>query len=340
MNIPYRTRRILKQVAITAAAVLLVAALIWLCWFIWLKRYVVYTRDEGAVLDFSLSAQLKDGEPALPPETQSPVSIYYNEGENAINVNKEMTQLVGYYADRNALINGIDQVRQQAKALERGTPVMLDVKSATGNFFYSSAVAEHRDSKVDVAAMDQLIKDLNLSGAYLIARLPALRDRMYGLNHVNDGVFDTRGAYLFRDDGGCYWLNPAKQGVLLNLVSIVTELKSLGFDEVVFDYFDFPDTKYMRFDGDKQQALAAAAQTLVTSCATDNFTVSFVQSPGFALPEGRTRLVIKDAAAADAQLLAQQTGLENPNIRVVFLTQIHDTRFDEYGVLRPLDAAH
>lgn len=340
MNIPYRTRRILKQVAVIALVVIVVAALVWLCWFAWLKRYVVYTRDDGAVLDFSVSGQISDGELALPPEQGETISVYYNEGDNAINISKELTQLVGYYADRAALIAGVDEILQQVRELERGTPVMLDVKSATGNFFYSSAVSEFRDSKINIEAVDELIRQMDESGVYLIARLPSLRDRMYGLNNVNDGVFDTRGAYLFRDEGGCYWLNPAKQGVLTHLVQVVTELKNLGFDEVVFDYFDFPDTKYMRFDGDKQQALAEAAQTLVRSCATDSFAVSFVQKPGFALPEGRTRLYITDAVAADAQMLAQQSGLDNPQIRLVFLTQFHDTRFEEFSVLRPLDAAH
>ena len=340
MNIPYRTRRILHQIAIIALVVLLAAALVWLCWFAWLKRYIIYTREDGAVLDFSMSAQLPEGVPALPPEPGESVSVYYNEGENAINTSKELLQLSGYYVDRDALIAGTEQVLEQARALDRGTPIMLEVKSATGNFFYSSAVAEYRDSKVNIEAVDQLIRDLDESGAYLIAMLPSLRDRMYGLNNVNDGVFDTRGAYLFRDEGACYWLNPARQGVLTYLVQIVTELKSLGFDEVVFDYFDFPDTKFMRFDGDKAQALIDAAQTLVTSCGSDTFTVSFVQKPGFWLPEGRTRLYVKDALAADAATLAQQTGLADPNVRVVFLTQIHDTRFDEFGVLRPLDAAH
>ena len=340
MNIPYRTQRILKRIGVILLAIIMILALFWACWFTWLKRYVVYTRNDGAVLDLSLSARLPEGQLALPPEQGETVSIYYNEGENAVNVGRELTQLVGYYADRTALIAGTDQVLQQARTLDRNTPIMLDVKSATGNFFYSSTVAEHRDSKVDIEGMDRLIRELDESGYYLIARLPSLRDRMYGLNNVNDGVFDTRGAYLFRDEGGCYWLNPAKEGVLSYLVQTVSELKSLGFDEVIFDYFDFPDTKYMRFDGDKEQALAEAAQTLVTSCASTNFAVSFVQKPGFALPEGRTRLCITDAVAADAAILAQQSGLDDPKVRLVFLTQIHDTRFDDYGVLRPLDAAH
>jgi hypothetical protein len=336
MNIPYRTRQRLKTAAVIALIVALVAAIIWLCWFIWLKRYVVYTRD-GAKLDFSISANVPEGNVAAPP-AKEPISIFYNEGENAIHVGKDLIQLTGYYADRSVLIDGIDQVREQTKRLKRGAPVMLEVKSALGNFFYSSAVSEHRDSKVNIEAMDQLIKDLDRDGFYLIARVPALRDRMFGLNNVNDGVFDTRGAYLFRDDGGCYWLNPKRQNVMLYLVQTAQELKSLGFDEVVFDFFDFPDTKYMRFDGDKAEALVTAAETLITSCSSDNFAVSFVQNAGFALPQGRTRLYIKDAAAADAQFLAQQSGLENTEVNLVFITENHDTRFDAFGVLRPIDA--
>ena len=46
------------------------------------------------------------------------------------------------------------------------------------------------------------------------------------------------------------------------------------------------------------------------------------------------------SAAAQAESIAQQTGLEDPTTRLVFLTEIHDTRFDAYCVLRPLDAAH
>lgn len=337
MNIPYRTRRALTRAALIALIVLVVAALVLSCWFLWLKRYIVYTRDEGAVLDTNLSPNILTGEVAVPPEPGETVSIYYNEGDNAINVSKDLTQIVGYYADAEAL-QDMTQVREQIKLLTNDMAVMVDVKSARGNFFYSSSVSANRDSKVDTQAMDQLIADLSKSGKYLIARLPALRDRDYGLNNVPDGVFDSRGAYLFQDDGGCYWLNPARQGTVTYLVQIVTELKNLGFDEVVFDDFCFPDTKYMRFDGDQAQALATAAKTLVTTCAGDSFAVSFVQTADFALPDGRSRLYLKDAVAADVANIAQQTGLENPEIRLVFLTQIHDTRFEAYSVLRPLDA--
>ena len=338
MNIPYRTRRILYWVAVIAAIALLVGAVAWLCWFTWLGRFVVYTRS-GAKIDFSLSQRIPEGQVATPYVDPDPIPIYYNEGENAITTNRELTQLTGYYVNRQMLINGIDQIRENARQLKRGTPVMIALKSASGNFFYSSSVAEYRDSKIDPLAVDALIQELDDMGLYLIAQVPAFRDRQYGLHNVNDGIFDTRGAYLF-SDGGTYWLNPKRQGVMDYVVQIISELQSLGFDEVALDCFDFPDTEHMRFNGDKTEALIAAAKTLVTSCATEQFTVSFVQKPGFALPEGRTRLYVKDAAAADAALLAQQSGLSEPQIKLVFLTENHDTRFEEYSVLRPLSAAH
>lgn len=338
MNIPYRTRRIIRAVALIALIAVVVAAVVWLSWFTWLKRFVVYTRD-GAVLDMNLSQQVPEGKVAVPPEPGPTIPIYYNEGENTITTNRELTQLSGYYIDRQALIDGVDTVRQQARQLKRGTPVMMEVKSASGNFFYSSAVADYRDSKVDTVAVDGLIQDLDDSGLYLIACLPAFRDRQYGLNNVNDGIFDTRGAYLFRDEGACYWLNPKRQGTMDYLVQIIGELKSLGFDEVVLDYFDFPDTQYMRFDGDKELTLQETAATLA-SLSTGSFTISFVQEPGFVLPGDRSRLYVKDATAADVQMLAQMSGLANPAVSLVFLTDIHDTRFDDFSVLRPLDSAH
>lgn len=340
MNIPYRTQRTLKRTAVILLTVLLVAALIYLCWFVWLKRYIVYTRDQGAILNMELSAQIPDGVEALPPEQQETVSIYYNEGDNAINTSKELTQMTGYYADTAALEESISDVREQVKGLPTGTPVMLDVKNPKGKFFYSSSVSSNRNSSIDTAAMDELIEELDNSGMYLIARLPALRDYHYGLSNTSDGLFVASGAYLWADDDYCYWLNPSSQGTMTYLVQIVTELKNLGFDEVVFDEFRFPDTEDLKFSDDKAQALVTAANTLVTTCTDDNFAVSFVQEASFALPEGRSRLYLQGVAAASAAATAQQTGIADPAIHLVFLTEVHDTRFDAYSVLRPLAAAH
>lgn len=340
MIIPYRTRQTLLRIGIILLIVLVVAALAFLCWFLWLQRYVVYTRDQGAVVNMQMDPQIPDGDNAPPPATQEAVSIYYNEGENAINTSQELTQITGYYADQAALEKDIGAVMEQVKALPMGTPVMLDVKSAKGNFFYSSRVSTQRNPAIDAAAMDELISYLDSRNMYLIARLPALRDYYFGLNFTSNGLFVTSGSHLWADDDYCYWLNPTSDGTLTYLVQIATELRNLGFDEVVFEEFRFPDTQNLKFSGDRTQAINDAARMLVTSCATDSFAVSFVGTPEFSLPDGRSRLYLKEAVASQVDLIAEQTGLSDPAIRLVFLTEIHDTRFDTYSVLRPLEAAH
>lgn len=66
MSIPYRTRRVLNRLGLVLMIFLLVGVIAWLCWVVWLERYVVYTAD-GASLDFEHSSQDIIGEVATPP---------------------------------------------------------------------------------------------------------------------------------------------------------------------------------------------------------------------------------------------------------------------------------
>ena len=339
LNLSYRARQVLRRVLIVVLIVAIIASLVGLCWFVWLQRFVVYTRDKGVVIDKKLPQQVAEGEVAgdIVRET---ISIYYNEGENAINTSRDLTQMLGFYADEEALKTNMSMVQQQAKKMGKDTPVMLDVKDAKGRFFYSSGVSDQRSGNMDIAAMDALIEELDSRGAYLIARLPALRDYHFGLTSTENGLFVSSGRYLWADDDYCYWLDPTKEGTVMYLVQIVTELKNLGFDEVVFDEFHFPDTEDLKFTGDRAEALNSAAKTLLSSCATESFAVSFVAGEeGFTLPQGRSRLYIKDATAADAAGIAGASGVADPAINLVFQTPFHDTRFNEYSVLRPIESA-
>jgi len=339
MIFSYRTRQALKRIAVAFLVVLLVLTVILVFWFMWLERFVVYTADGKAVLDLSLSATFPPGEEAVAPTAGPTVPIYYNDGENVIITTTELTQMQGYYIDEEALMD-IANVRSQLDALPAGTPVMLDVKSIYGNFFYSSSVSSRRNSDLNIGAVDALIADITASNLYVIARLPALRDYYFGLNNVPYGL-PTAGGYLWMDDDYCYWLNPASEGTITYLMQIITELRGLGFDEVVLSDFYFPATNDIVFTQDKTQALSDTASLLVKNCATASFAVSFTgQSASFPLPEGRCRLYIQDAAAADAASIALESGLADPAVYLVFVTEFHDTRFDDYSVLRPLAGAH
>lgn len=338
MKIPYRTRRFLSRLGKGLLVLLLVVTVAWMCWVVWLERFVVYS-DAGARLDFDRGADFDRGEIAVPPETKAPISIFYNEGNEAVEISQELKQLAGYCITGDALTD-IAALREQLATLEGDTPVLLDVKNVRGEFYYSTGLGTVTADTVDTEAMDALIRDLAQSGHYLIARLPALRDREYGLNNVNCGLFNPSRYSLWLDDGGCYWLDPTVSGTMTYLTGIVQELKDLGFDEVVFTDFRFPASDGYVFDGDKTAALTEAAQSLVTACSTEAFAVSFVRgSTPFAIPEGRSRIYIQEGDAAQAASIAADTGLADPAIRLVFLTDSYDTRFDEYGTMRPIENA-
>lgn len=335
--IPYHTRRILRRIFVSLVLLALVVSALLLCWLLWLNRYVVYTRD-GVKLDFDMPLEFPAGQLAVPPTAPPPVDIYYNEGENLIlPENTELTQLSGIYITTDMLINSFDALEAQVKTLPADIPVMLDVKNFRGEFFYSTQ-QPHRSEKVDTARVDELISTLHKSGNYLIARLPALRDYWHGLENVNDGVFNPNRLSLWIDSDHCYWLNPTAEGTLNYLMAIVSELKAMGFDEVVFEDFCLPPTDAIYFEGDKVEAVNTAAANLVKICSTDTFAVSFSNADEtFALPEGRSRLFLEGIAAADAAAIAQLKGFADPEIRLVFLTELKDTRFDAYGVMRPMD---
>lgn len=340
MSIPYRTQQNLKRLALILLLLLVVGAIACGLWFIWLQRFVIYTRQDGAVLDFSLSQDVSAGQTATPPGEDMQVEIYYNEGENKVNLSTDLAQLNGFYVTGSALASDPAGVWEQISALPAGTAVMLDLKSIRGLFYYSTSTGRPTSDTADIPGVDALIGKLKNSSYYAIARVPALRDREYGLNNTNEGL-PVSGGYLWMDEEGCYWLNPARQAIVSYLTDIATELRELGFDEVVFDDYYFPDTDSIIFNGDKTETLEKTAQTLVTSCATDTFAVSFVSDGTWQAPEGRSRVYREDVNDAIKLMeLTNSLTMENPESRLVLITNNLDTRFEVYGVMRPIELAH
>lgn len=342
MSLPYRTRKFFGGLAMTLLCLVLAAVIIWMVWIIWLDRFVVYSRD-GAQFRFDSSVEHLSGEVVTPPAGDVEVSIFYDDGKGETVVSTELAQMFGYYVDAETLSTDIAAVRGKVENLTAGTPVMLDVKDIYGYFLYSTDIGPTAGG-IDTTAMDDLIAYITGHDLYTIARVPAFSDYYFGLNQTHNGLYREDGYALwtdFRSGRLTYWLDPTKEGTLNYLSKIVSELKRMGFDEVVFTDFRFPDTEDLQFSGDRSAAIAEAADTLATICSTDTFCISFEASSGsFPLPvDARTRLYLVDIPAAQVLTEAKSTGLEDAVARVVFLTELGDTRYDQYSVLRPLDSA-
>lgn len=337
-GISYKARRRWKNFFVALLALVVLLVMIWLLWMLWLDRYVVYTRD-GVLLDFDRSSRELTGEAVKFTEPPDPITIYYNEGENTLISTAEMSQLAGYYIDAKMLENDFNEVVTTMRQLPAGTPVMIEVKDIMGRFFYTTSLGTNYKN-IDPALMDNLIAELCSSDLYAIARFPAYREYLYAIDHVNHGLSSTKGQYLYWDPERCYWLNPASDGAMSFLMSELTEVKNLGFDEIVLADFRFPNTTEIRFTGNKTQTLNTAAQTLTDTYASDRFALSFeVTDPDFILPEGRTRIYKIGCTAEETKKVAEDSGIEDTAVRLVFTTELLDTRFDPYGVLRPITSA-
>ena len=109
MKLSYRTRCALKRAGQVALVLLVVAVLAYALWFIWLNRFVVYSREEGASLDFSYSITDRTGIVAEKPEETPPVSVFYNDGQLVVE-SEELTKIKGYYVTASQLEKDLEGV--------------------------------------------------------------------------------------------------------------------------------------------------------------------------------------------------------------------------------------
>ncbi len=332
MILSYRTRQFLRRLFSTAAVVLSVLAVVLLCLFLWLQRFLVYT-EQGVLLDFDRNNDLSQSQAPLPEASAPPVSILFDDKP----YQEGMGQLIGFYIDAEDLMENIDAVQAQLQQLEPGTAVLLDLKGYRGNFYYSTKVGDSKSSSYDIAKMDKLIKYLADSELYAIARISAFRDYYYGLNNTSCGLAVSAG-YLWMDTGRAYWLDPGKEQVRTYLIQTVRELRDLGFDEVVLQNFCFPNTDSVIYKNDKAEVLAAAAEKLVTACSKEDFIISFSSNtPNFTLPGENCRLYLDNIAATEAQGAWDSVTVADKRQQLVFITATGDSRYDlGNGILRRL----
>jgi hypothetical protein len=341
MSLSYRTRRRWRHTLITLIIILCVAIIAFGGWLVWLDRYIIYTRD-GAQLNFKMPPIPTNGEIAKPSNNFEPVKIVIQEAAQDLGPSViEPVSINGYYVDNSDLKDNIPGILEKIQELPAGTAILMDMKNIKGSFYYKTTVRSTVYKEIDQEQMTNLLSYIANHDLYAIARIPAFRDWEYGLNHVPQGLPKKGGrGELWIDDKNCYWLDPTNEEVLGYLIRIITELKNMGFDEVVFSEFRFPDTEKIKFNGNKDEAIANAAATLVEACATDRFFISFQNTNyAFPLPSGNCRLYLDGVPAGDIPLVRQDAVTNNPAIQLLFITEANDTRFNDYCVLRPLNNA-
>ena len=262
-NLTFTARRRLQRAGLITAIVVMLLILIWFCWVIWAERYVVYSR-EGATINLDLPERIGGGQVAAPPALDETIPIYINEGSDAINTSAELTQLSGYYVDQDVLIENVQSVKDAVATLPAGSAVLLELKNIYGRFNYTSQLTDaEMASNIDTAAVDDLIREITSRNLYAIALVPAFREHNFVFKRNDFFLQNSNNPYGWQDDQNCYWLDPTDSGSINWLIQITEELRTLGFDEVVFTEFRVPSSDRIRFSGDPAAAIQAAANKLV-----------------------------------------------------------------------------
>ena len=334
----YRNKRKLRQFLIVLAVLFVILAAFCAIRFIYLQRFLVY---ENGTVKLDYAQDLIKEQQSSPHWDRSDIEIIT---EEAVQVEIDFTeeplqQLSGLYITTQMLLD-MDAVSAALGELEEEPDaVMLDLKSIYGNFYYSSGLHGAQTSSADIGAIDAMIDTFAArSDLYLIARIASLSDTNFALANQSCGL-PLRSGALWMDNEGCYWLDPMKQPVQEYLVAIAQELAAMGFDEVVFDDFRIPDSQNIIYSSEltREDAAAEAAAALKDLLSADGIRVSFNSSnAGVAEASDRVFLVTDNGSAVAELVSGLQDSVEDPAAQIVFLTASRDTRFEGYGILRPL----
>ncbi len=331
-----RLWRILKRLGITV----LILAVLMIFFLIFMQRYVVYTSDGAHIdltrttLDIPVSQQ---NSPASPPSNSlGKVDIIYK--DNAETADAKLKQLKGVYITTDMLRTNPSLVLKTVKALDNTNAIMIDVKDNKGNFYYNTEISGTKKANTDT--LDELITYLTRNGYPMIARIPAFADSHFAEEH-QDLALSVEDGSLWVDKDENYWLNPEKATALSYSEQICKELSSLGFQEVVFNDFYFPTSGSIIYTSNltRSELIASAAKELENAFTGSNLTISFCTSDtAFPVDSSSGRLYVPDASGAnvDRIIASMESTVTNPTTQVVFLSNSRDTRFDSYGLLRPL----
>ena len=337
----YRNKRLLKRTLLTVLLVLLAIAALVVCRFIYVGRFVTYD-NAGAHLDYEQHLSAVRAPEAAKTETEEDFSFdtVLDAASSEDSASSQAAKLTGYYITTTMMANDMDAVRAALSQMDDYNAIMIDVKSVYGSFYYSTAISGAAKATVmDIKQVDSLISELaQQKGVTLIARVPAFSDPEYSLKHQSQALPLYNGA-LWTDENNCYWMNPYSNDVQGYLTSIALELANLGFDEVLFDDFYFPDSERISWTGSvtKQEAILDAADNLSANLLNQSIRLDLGTSdPEVAAYASRVFIATNNASQIDSDKALLADVIPDSAAGIVYITDSRDTRFDDCGAMRPL----
>lgn len=148
--------------------------------------------------------------------------------------------------------------------------VCLTVKDDQGVVYVDSAAAAAISRRLVAAkeATRKAVADLTADEAVhsAVARISCLQDSRAPILDVRALGLRQRSGYLFYDDAGASWLNPAGEAVLRYLSGLARDCAELGFDEILLTNVAYPvsgNVEQIRYgENSRGENLVALVQTV------------------------------------------------------------------------------
>lgn len=315
----YHNKLLLKRILIILAVTAGVILLLLLIGFTYLGRYVVYTED-GAYLSFQsqspapeVSNPLTAGISGYELVTGEPISVNEGDGDETALPDTEVS---GILVDYDALLSGSDLGE-------------IDLGSGTCN----TLVLEMRRDGASLPPsqpVEELISRAKAQEIHLVAMISCLSDSEYALGHMDQAIQISGGALWM--ENGSYWLDPANSAVQSYLADIIRQLTAQGFDEVLLNDFYLPTDGQVVYDYDGstgEEIMIRAYNDLVDATIDDCDLALLVTDPAQGHPafDAADRIYVFYQDGGTVKQYAEN----HPDQYLVFITDSHDTRFDEYG---------
>lgn len=328
----YRQKLLLKRFLIFLGVLIVVVFLVLLIGFSYLGRFVIYT-EEGARFSFNdpdtTSSELVSDAPVAGPE--QPVLIIGDSIMEDPTLSDEDTiiledhEINGLIVDYDTLVDGSTLNAIEFSENNYNT-LVLEMRSGSSGILNSEPVLT-------------LIQRAKSQDIKLIAFMSCLNDISYAEEHSSQALSVYGGDYWLTS-GGSYWLDPTNSAVQDYIIYMINSLSEMGFTEVILNHFYYPDDSAINFSIEnltRDEALVQAYQNIEDSVDNNSTLSLFISDPenGHQAFDYAEHLYVyySNGSKLDDYLK------NHPDRYIVFVTNSHDTRFENHGrILADRDA--
>ena len=330
----YRGKRKYSWI-ITLLAMLVVIAIALAVWlFYYLQRYIVYDKD-GLRLD--LSAQREEllhpgAAEETPPVTAERVDVEIvveqrDYSDIRTDAGKNLRSIHAVYVPAADVTE--NTLKYYAGKMGDFDALVLELKAADGFLRWHSGVAQADSFAVNgTLELAELLAPLKEQGTYLIAQISALADSAMAQRNAPIALKNAVSGTAFVGADGLSYLDPYSDSTRAYLLALITELRDMGFDEVLLSGVNCPDSDAVQFS--KAMTKTPDSVTAVSSFA-------------LWLREQADALSLPLSARIDADALHSENGLAGQNAVLFFKAFDRvavETDFDHFAAdIEALEAA-